>query len=355
MFHVKHVIMSPMITPIKTYSYDQLITLIKEMKQPAFRAKQLFEWLYGKGAECYDEMTNLPAKLREDLKQSHPLHSPNILEEAISADGTRKYLLQFHDGVVIETVAIPSRDGSRLTVCFSTQAGCPMACSFCATGKEGLTRNLMPGEIVDQILTVQKCFGRRVTNVVGMGQGEPFLNYDNVIAALRIMNHEKGLGIGARHICVSTCGVITGINRFSNEPEQFTLAVSLHSAQSATRLELMPKTEAFPLEELKASLSEYIDKTNRRITFEYIMIKNVNDKKEDLEALLRFCKGLLCHLNLIPINAIPESPYQPSSNETLKYWIQKASNAGIETTLRDSRGSDIAGACGQLKNTYTNA
>ena len=196
--------------------------------------------------------------------------------------------------------------------------------------------------------------GRRVTNVVGMGQGEPLLNYDNVLSALRIINDEKGLGIGARHICISTCGIIPGIDRFAEEPEQFTLAVSLHAARQDVRLELMPKTSGFPLPKLKQSLQRYIEKTNRRVTFEYIMIDNVNDTDADLSALLDFCKGLLCHINLIPINSIPESPYKPSSSKTIDKWIAEAGHHGIETTLRDSRGSDIAGACGQLKNTFTN-
>lgn len=341
-------------TPIKTYAPHQFDALVKELGQPSFRSKQLFEWLYGKGAQSYDEMTNLPAKFRQQLAKEHPLRNAEVLEHAVSTDGTHKLILQYHDGVCVETVGIPSRSGDRLTVCFSTQAGCPMACSFCATGKEGLARNLTPGEIVDQVLTVQRLMGRRVSNVVGMGQGEPFLNYNNVLAALRIMNHSKGLGIGARHICVSTCGIIPGIERFSQEPEQFTLAVSLHAAKQSTRLELMPKTSKFPLPKLKESLARYIDATNRRVTFEYIMIKDVNDTEEDLRELLAFCKGLLCHINLIPINAIPESPYKPSSQATIQHWIEATGRRGIETTLRDSRGSDIAGACGQLKNTFAN-
>ncbi len=339
--------------PIKTYSYDELATCLKELGQPTFRSKQILEWLYGKFAQSYDEMTNLPAALRAELASKHPLYVPSILEEAISNDGTRKYLLSYHDGVIVETVAIPSRNGDRLTVCFSTQAGCPMACSFCATGKEGLTRNLTPGEIVDQILVVQQRMGKRVTNVVGMGQGEPFLNYHNVIAALRIINNPKGLGIGARHICVSTCGVIPGIDDFAHEPEQFTLAVSLHAARQDVRLDLMPKTAAFPLDNLKEHLERYIEKTNRRVTFEYIMIKGINDTNRDLAALLSFCKGLLCHINLIPINSIPESPFKPSDHQTINEWIAAINEEGIEATLRDSRGSDIAGACGQLKNTYS--
>ena len=346
--------MTRMNTPIKNFTQSDLASLMKELGQPSFRSKQLYEWLYSKGAQSYEDMTNLPAKLRAQLSEEYPLYVPSVLEEAVSNDGTHKLLLEYHDGVCVETVAIPSRNGDRLTVCFSTQAGCPMACAFCATGKEGLTRNLTAGEIVDQIVTVQRLMGRRVTNVVGMGQGEPLLNYDNVLSALRIINDEKGLGIGARHICISTCGIIPGIDRFAEEPEQFTLAVSLHAARQDVRLELMPKTSGFPLPKLKQSLLRYIEKTNRRVTFEYIMIDGVNDTDVDLTALLDFCKGLLCHINLIPINSIPESPYRPSASKTIDKWIAETGRHGIETTLRDSRGSDIAGACGQLKNTFTN-
>lgn len=320
--------------------------------QPKFRSQQLYEWLYLRRAASYGEMTNLPAALRDRLEACAPLHTPRIVEDSASSDGTRKFLISFHDGVCVEAVGIPSRDGRRLTVCFSTQAGCPMECAFCATGQEGLTRNLVPGEIVDQVLIVQEAFGRRVSNLVGMGQGEPFLNYDNTLAALRILNDPKGIAIGSRHISVSTCGVIPGIERLAGEPEQFTLAVSLHSAVQETRTALMPKTAAFPLPRLKRALKAYVEQTNRRVTIEYIMIDGVNDTDAELDALLAFCKGLLCHVNLIPMNAVPGSPYQPSRPGTVAAWLAAVEKRGIEGTLRDSRGSDIAGACGQLKNTY---
>lgn len=336
---------------IKAYSLSQLSQLMKDMGQPSFRAKQIYEWLYIRHARSYADMTNLPAKLRENLSSYAPLNCPTILDKQISTDGTRKYLLQYEDGVFVETVGIPSHSGDRLTVCFSTQAGCAMACSFCATGKEGFIRNLLPGEIVDQVLVVQEDMDRRVTNVVGMGQGEPFLNYENVIEALHILNDPKGIGIGARHISVSTCGIIPSIEKFAEEPEQFTLAVSLHAAQQTVRDALMPKVVKFNLVDLKKALQTYVNKTNRRVTLEYIMIRGVNDTPEDLRALLSFCSNLLCHVNLIPINAIPNSPLQPSTTHTINSWINSIQKNGTEATLRNSRGSDIAGACGQLKNT----
>lgn len=345
--------MTGMNTPIKAFSLEQLASLMKELHQPTFRARQIYEWLYRHHATTYDAMTNLPASLRAVLAERHPLDVPTIADVQHSTDGTRKYLLSYDDGVCVETVAIPSRDGDRLTVCFSTQAGCAMECAFCATGREGFTRNLLPGEMVDQVLVAQADMGRRVTNVVGMGQGEPFLNYENTIEALRILNDAKAVGIGARHISISTCGVIPGIERFASEPEQFTLAVSLHTANQQTRDMLMPKVARYRLPALKKALLDYVEKTNRRVTLEYIMIRDINDAQEDLDELCAFCKGLLCHVNLIPINAVKESPFYPSKRQTIDHWIETIQKRGFEATLRDSRGSDIDGACGQLKNTFS--
>ncbi|MCB7036707.1 23S rRNA (adenine(2503)-C(2))-methyltransferase RlmN [Eggerthella sinensis] len=338
--------------PIKTYALSELPSLMKELGQPSFRAQQLTEWLYQRHASSYDEMTNLPAALRAALSERFPLTTPEIVNRQVSRDGTRKYLIEFDDGIRVETVAIPSRGGDRLTVCFSTQAGCAIGCAFCATGREGFARNLTPGEIIDQVLIAQDDMGKRVTNVVGMGQGEPFLNYDNTMEALRILNNKKGLEIGARHISVSTCGILPGIERFSEEPEQFTLAVSLHAARQGVRDLLMPNVARFKLGNLKSALQEYIAKTNRRVTLEYIMIDGVNDADEDLKALQKFCANLLCHVNLIPINAIEGSVFQPSEPETINRWLNAIQKKGTEATLRDSRGSDIDGACGQLKNTF---
>ena len=333
---------------IKAYSEDQLYGLMSEMSQPKFRVKQLFEWLYNKHAKSYDEMTNLPTSLRESLKQNAPLYMPDVIEKRISKDGTRKYVIRFHDGETTEMVAMPA--GERLTVCFSTQVGCAMACSFCATGKEGFKRNLLPGEMVDQVYLAQEDMGMRVSNVVAMGQGEPFLNYDNVMAALRILNSKAGMEIGARHVTVSTCGVVEGIKRWANEPEQFTLAVSLHSAVQKTRDEIMPRMANQHLKRLRTVLENYTESTNRRVTLEYIMISGVNDTSEHLDALLSFCDGMLCHVNLIPINAVEGSPLQPSSHEKMQKFMNELQRYGIEATIRNSRGQDIDGACGQLKN-----
>ena len=336
--------------PIKTYSLTELDAIMKSLGQPSFRAKQLSQWLYKYNVSSFDEMTNLPKSLRATLSEFFPLYSPRIVQRLVSRDLTRKYLIEYHDGVLVETVAIPSHDGQRLTVCFSTQAGCPMGCAFCATGREGLTRSLSPGEIVDQVFVVQKDMEMSVTNLVGMGQGEPFLNYDNVLGALKIFNSPDHFSIGARHITVSTCGIVPGINRFAMEKEQFTLAISLHAARQDVRDVLMPKVASFDLETLKSSLSSYTTITNRRITLEYIMLSGVNDTSDDLKALQIFCSDLLCHVNLIPLNKVEGSFLSPSSTRTIEYWKHHLCERGVETTVRESRGSDIQGACGQLKN-----
>lgn len=342
---------------IISYNISEIPHIISDLGQPAFRSKQLVSWLYQHHVSSYDEMTNLPKNLREKLSKEHPLIQLKTVDRQQSFDGTRKYVFEMDDGVRVEAVGIPSLkrkqtkdEPKHLTVCFSTQAGCAMQCAFCATGEEGLSRNLSSGEMVSQILAVQDDFGCRVTNVVSMGQGEPFQNYDAVMDALRYLNNKDGLEIGARHITLSTCGIIAGIKKLAQEPEQFTLAVSLHSAQQPIRDELMPRCTNMPLSELKKALISYIQSTNRRVTFEYSMINHCNDSEEALESLVRFCEGLLCHVNLIPLNEVEGSPFKPCSKQTIVHWEETLRASGIECTVRNSRGSDIDGACGQLKN-----
>ena len=265
-----------MVARIKSYTTEEVRELVEELGLPRFRAKQILQWLYQKHACSYNEMTNLPKQLRETFAAEYPLDTPSLKDKQVSSDGTRKYVLQFPDGAIAETVAIPADDG-RLSVCCSTQAGCAMGCVFCATGRGGLTRSLYPGEISDQVAFAQRDFGSRVTNVVFMGQGEPFANYDNVLGALRILNSSELFGIGARHLTVSTCGIIKGIERFSNEPEQFTLAVSLHAAVQGIRDSIMPAVRKDDLERLHEALYRYTQATGRRFSFEYALIKDVND------------------------------------------------------------------------------
>lgn len=332
----------------------ELTTRIESWGFPRFRAKQVYEWLHKHHCSSYDEMSNIPKALRVQLSDAFPLDSFTLFNKQVSRDGTRKYVFKLTDGCLVETVGMPTfrGDGSleRLSVCVSSQVGCPMACAFCATGREGLTRNLSASEIVQQVALVQKDFSARVSNVVVMGQGEPFLNYDEVLAALRLLNSDDDLNIGARHITLSTCGILDGIERHSQEPEQFTLAVSLHAARQSVRDSLMPRVANQPLPLLKRALKTYIKRTNRRVSFEYLLMAGVNDSDDDLGALIDFCDGLLCHVNLLPMNPVEGAAFQPSSARTVEKWTRALSRHGIETSMRKSRGADIDGACGQLKN-----
>ncbi len=333
---------------IKAYSREGLAEFMKSAGMPAFRAKQIEQWLYQKGATSYDEMTNLSKDMRAKLAEAAPLYSAEIDDRQVSCDGTRKYIVRYTDGCTAEMVAMPS--GDRLTVCVSSQVGCAMACSFCATGKEGFTRNLLPGEIVEQVLIAQNDMGTRVSNVVIMGQGEPFLNYGNTLAALRFLNSKDGLNIGARHITVSTCGILDGIRAFGAEPEQFILAVSLHSAIQETRDALMPRVKNQSLSALHRAIEEYQADCGRRVSLEYLLIKGFNDDDDHLQALVDFCEGISAHVNLLPLNNVPGSPFQPASKHRVDAFIRTLERAGVEATMRDSRGGDIAAACGQLKN-----
>jgi 23S rRNA (adenine2503-C2)-methyltransferase len=322
--------------------------------EPAFRATQLAQWLYARGARDYQAMTDLPAPLRARLEANEPLTTPQLLEKHTSADGTRKYLLRLADGSQVETVGIP--DAGRLTVCFSTQVGCAMGCAFCATGTRGLVRSLAPGEMADQLTVVSQDFEQRVTNAVAMGEGEPFANYDATLAGLRIMNSPHGLGIGARHLTVSSCGLLGALGRFMREPEQFTLAISVHSAVQDTRDTLMPSLANQPLDTLRSALVLYGEKTGRRPSLEFTLIAGINDTAAEVDALIGFARGMLCHINLIPLNpGTPLSPqgalapYVPSSHAHCIAIAKRLQSAGIECSVRRSRGADINGACGQLK------
>lgn len=332
---------------IRLLMLEELQDLVKELGQPAFRAKQLNEWIHDKNVCSFDEMTNLPAALREKLSERFSFNVPVELVKQVSKDGSRKYLLQFSDGVSVETVGMPNRN--KLAVCISSQAGCAMGCAFCATGLAGLSRSLTAQEMVDQVLHVARDFGERVTSVVFMGQGEPFANFDATVQALRILNDPDGLAIGARHLTVSTCGVIPGIRRFAELPEQFTLAISLHSAIQGTRNQLMPGVRKYTLLRLHEAIQLYVEKTGRRPTYEFAMIDGINDTNPEMQALVDFCAGTLCHVNLIQLNNIPDSPFRPSPIEKVESLQRRLTMHGVETTIRNSRGSDIDAACGQLK------
>lgn len=335
---------------VHSLTRGQLLELLAEMGQPKFRAKQVEEWIWDKNVSSFDQMTNLPKTLRAQLSDRLVLGGPEELVRQVSVDGSRKYLLGLADGTSVECVGMPS--GPRLAVCASTQAGCAMGCAFCATGASGLTRSLSSWEIVQQVMHVRDDFNARVTSVVLMGQGEPFMNYDATLGALRKLNSPDGLGIGARHLTVSTCGVIPMITRFSKEPEQFTLAVSLHSAVQKTRDRLMPGVKKYSLLRLYDAMGEYVSRTGRRPTYEYAMIKGVNDTDNELDHLVAFCKDTLAHVNLIKLNETPGSKFLPARDERMEEFKQTLENVGVETTIRNSRGADIDAACGQLRQGY---
>lgn len=332
---------------LHTLTHGELLELLTELGQPAFRAKQIEEWVWEKNVHMFDEMTNVPKALREALAERVTLGGTEEVARQVSIDGSRKYLLRYPDGVSVECVGMPS--GNRLAVCASTQAGCAMGCAFCATGAAGLTRSLTESEIYEQVMHVRDDFNARVTSVVLMGQGEPFMNYDATLAALRRLNSPEGAGIGARHLTVSTCGVIPQIMRFANEPEQFTLAISLHSAVQRTRNALMPGVRKYSLINLYNVMGEYVAKTGRRPTYEYALIGGVNDTENELQALCDFCEGTLAHVNLIQLNAVEGSKLKPSTEYRAQDFVRRLANVGVEATIRNSRGSDIDAACGQLK------
>jgi len=339
---------SPQVLPdIRSLTHKELAELVAECGQPAFRTKQIESWLWEKGVTSFDEMTNIPKALRAQLLERVTLSGAREVTRQLSSDGSRKYLLRFADGVTTECVGMPST--GKLAVCVSTQAGCGMGCAFCATGAQGLTRSLTAEEIYEQVTHVRNDFETRVTSVVFMGQGEPFANYDQTLEALRKLNSPQGLGIGARHLTVSTSGLIPQIIRFSKEREQFTLAVSLHSAVQRTRDALMPGVKRFSLLRLYDAMGEYADRTGRRPSYEYALIKGVNDTDEELSYLVDFCRDTLCHVNIIQLNDVPGSKFKPASPERAQDFVRRLNAAGVEATIRVSRGQDIDAACGQLR------
>jgi 23S rRNA (adenine2503-C2)-methyltransferase len=331
---------------LRGLSHEQLQSLVEGLGLPSFRAKQIEEWVLVKHVTSFDEMTNLPKALREQLSATATLGGLEEVARQASVDGSKKYLVRFSDGTSVECVGMPNRN--RLAVCVSTQAGCRMGCAFCATGASGFERSLSADEIYDQVAHVADDFGTRATSVVLMGQGEPFANYDASLAAMRLLNSPEGAGIGARHITVSTCGIIPMIRRFAREPEQFTLAVSLHSAIQSTRDQLMPGVKKYSLMRLYDAMGDYTDRTGRRPSYEYALISGVNDTEDQLAALSDFCRGTLAHVNLIQLNDCPGSKLKPSTDERAEQFVQRLTSVGVEATVRNSRGQDIDAACGQL-------
>lgn len=329
---------------------EELEAFCKEQGTPAFRAKQIWDWLYAKRVASLDEMKNLPASLREQFAAAFDF-SPAEKTEIVGKTGeTQKLLLKLRDGELIEEVLIPAR--GRRTVCVSSQVGCKFACAFCASGQSGFRRNLEAGEMVGEVLAAFDTFGERPTNIVYMGIGEPFDNYDEVLKSIRILNDPDGLGIGARKITVSTAGVIPGIERLAGEGIQVELSVSLHAANGELRSRLMPVNQRYPLPGLIAACRAYTKATKRIITFEYTLIKNVNDSRADAEALAVLLKPFPCRANLIPLSEVEEFEGERSSPEAVRAFAQILERAGINTTVRDSKGGRLRAACGQLRSRH---
>lgn len=341
---------------IKNYTLEELKEELKNIGEKPFRAEQIFKWLYEQKVESFDEMTNLSIDLREKLANNFRLGLFKIEKKLVSKDGTKKYLFNIQDENenLIETVLMEYHHG--FTVCVSSQIGCRMGCKFCASTGIPFERNLEPGEIIQQILSIEKDSGIRISNIVFMGVGEPFDNYDNVMKSIDIINHPKGLNIGARHISISTSGLVPYIYKLADEKRQCTLSISLHSSNNKTRSNMMPINNAYPIGELMKACKYYIEKTNKRISFEYALAKNNNDNLDDAKALAELLKGMLAHVNLIPINKIESGIYTKSENSNIIKFRDYLNNNGITATIRRELGNDIEAACGQLrrKNIFNN-
>ena len=334
---------------IKSMTRAELAQELSGLGEPAFRAKQVFSWLH-RGAR-FEDMTNLPKALRERLASQYALYIPEVARKQTSAkDGTVKYLWRLRDGHCVESVLMRYHHGN--TVCISSEVGCAMGCAFCASTRGGLVRRLLPSEMLDQVLFTQLDAGLPVSNIVLMGIGEPLDNYDNVRRFLTLVNDPEGMNIGMRHISLSTCGLVEGIDRLAEENLQLTLSVSLHAPDDALRSSLMPVNRRYDIDTLLAACRRYFEKTGRRISFEYAMIDGRNDTPEMAALLIRRLRGLPAHVNLIPLNRIEESPLQPSTRQAVLAFQQALENAGVTATVRRTLGSDIDASCGQLRKKY---
>ncbi len=333
---------------ILSMTYTELSDEFVSLGYPKFRAKQVYEWLHRHLAGEYDEMTNLPKNLREDLKEKLPLRNCKIEKKQVSKlDNTVKYLFKLHDGDYIESVVMKYKYG--YTICVSSQVGCKMGCAFCASTLGGFKRSLNAGEILSQLYTAQKDIGERISHIVLMGMGEPLDNFDNVMRFLELVTDDKGLNISMRNISLSTCGIVPKIEELLNKHLQLTLSVSLHAPSDEIRNIIMPINKSYPVDGLLKICKKYTNETSRRISFEYSMLSGFNDTDECARLLAMKLKGMLCHVNLIPVNEVDESPYKPSSPERIECFIQILSKSGINATVRRKLGSDIDASCGQLR------
>lgn len=337
-------------TDIKSMSLDELKLLMKELGDKPFRAAQIYEWLHKHLVTSYEEMTNISKSLRKKLEQ-YPVTALEVVDVQISKiDGTRKYLFRLMDGNVIESVLMRYKHGN--SVCISSQVGCRMGCRFCASTIGGLTRNLLPSEMLDQIYRIQVLTGERVANVVVMGTGEPLDNYDNLLRFIKILTEEGGIHISQRNLTVSTCGIVPRIRQLAEEKLQMTLALSLHAPNDRKRQELMPIAKRYSMDEVLEACRYYFEHTGRRITFEYSLVAGVNDTDEDAVQLAERIKDMNCHVNLIPVNPVKERSFRRSSRQAVENFKIKLEKYGINVTIRREMGSDINGACGQLRKSY---
>ena len=336
---------------LKSMTLAELGQVLKDLGQPAFRAKQVYTWLH-KGVRSYDEMTNLPKALRDSLDQQYPICPPEVIRKQESQkDGTIKYLWRLSDGNCVETVLMRYHYGN--TVCISTEVGCRMGCAFCASTLGGLVRKLEPYEMLDQVLFTQVDSGLPIGHIVLMGIGEPLDNYEHVMRFLELVNSADGMNISMRHISLSTCGLVPGIDRLAQEKLQLTLSVSLHAPTDEIRNTIMPVNKAYPTEELLDACRRYYATTGRRISFEYAMINGVNDTPEAAKILLKRLKGMGAHMNLIPLNHVEESPLKPSTRQAVQTFQKILEDGGIPATVRRTLGGDIDASCGQLRRNYT--
>ena len=332
---------------LKYLTEEGLKEYIKSIGQKAFRATQIYGWIY-KGAKSFSDMKNIPKSLQEKLEEIAFIGNLNINLKLVSKlDGTRKYLFELNDGNIIESVMMEYEHG--VTVCISNQVGCRMGCRFCASTIDGLVRNLEPWEILDQIIKIQEDIGKRVSNLVLMGSGEPLDNFDNTKQFLKLVNDKNGLNIGYRHITLSTCGVVPKMYELADLEIPINLALSLHSPYDESRKEIMPIANAYSIKEVIDACKYYIKKTNRRVTFEYSLIKGVNDSQEDAKKLASLLKGMLCHVNLIPINKVDERDYEKPDKTYIYKFRDNLQKENIPATIRREMGADINGACGQLR------
>ena len=328
-------------------SLAEIEKITDELNASKFRARQIHNWIYLKSVKSIDEMTDLSVKFREELKKIAVVTDIKIKVKQVSSDGTIKYLIEYPDGECVETVLMRFDNRANLTACVSSQIGCAVNCSFCATGKRGFIRNLSYKEIIEQVLTIQRDTGLKVTNIVFMGQGEPLLNLENVLKAMEIFN--ENFQIGARRLTVSTSGIVPKIYELAENDMQSTLAISLHAPNHEIRKKLMPVENKYDMKELKLALKKYVEKTGRRITIEYLLIKGLNDSPESAKELAEYLSDIKCNINLIPYNPTEQNDYQKPSNNTIQKFKYLLEHSGKKVTVRLERGADIDAACGQLR------